>query len=412
MSLIVKKFGGTSVGSAERIKHVADLLIKAKEEGHQCVVVVSAMGDTTDDLIDLAKQITSNASAREMDMLLTTGEQVSVALLSMALQAKGCDAVSFTGWQAGVQTESVHSRARITHIQPDRIRQALDQGKIVVVAGFQGITDEGEIATLGRGGSDTSAVSLAAAIGADLCEIYTDVTGVYTADPRVVKSASKLNGISYDEMLELATLGAVVLHPRAVECAKQHQVKLTVRSTFVDEKGTLVEEVSEMEKGLVVRGVAHDMNVAKVKVMKLPNQIGMMSQLFTTLAGAHINVDIIVQSEHGTETVDVSFSIGSDDAVKTCGLLEANKSTLGFEQVVCEAELAKVSIVGAGMITNPGVAAQMFEELAGAGIAIKMVSTSEIKVSCVVSKDQALEGVRVLHRAFGLDAVPNEALQL
>jgi aspartate kinase len=405
MSLIVKKFGGTSVGTVERIRHVADRIIRTKNEGNQVVVVVSAMGDSTDDLADLAKQITSNPSNREMDMLLTTGEQVSIALLTMALQAKGCDAVSMTGWQAGVQTESIHGRARITDIQPVRVLDALEQGQVVVVAGFQGITEEGEIATLGRGGSDTSAVSLAAALSADLCEIYTDVTGIYTADPRIVKSASKLNGISYDEMLELATLGAVVLHPRAVECAKQHQVQLTVRSTFADEEGTLVEEVSQMEKGIVVRGVAHDMNVAKVKVLKLPNRVGTMSKLFTTLASAHINVDIIVQSEHGEESVDVSFSISSDDAVKACDLLEANKKELGFEGVVCESDLAKVSIVGAGMITNPGVAAQMFEELAKAGVPIKMVSTSEIKVSCVVPKDQAIEGVKVLHSAFGLDAV-------
>jgi aspartate kinase len=410
MSLIVKKFGGTSVGTVDRIRHVADRIIRTKNEGHQCVVVVSAMGDATDELVDLAKQLTSNPNPREMDMLLTTGEQVSVALLTMALQAKGCGAVSMTGWQAGIQTESMHGRARITDIRPIRVQNALAQGQVVVVAGFQGITEEGEIVTLGRGGSDTSAVSLAAALDADLCEIYTDVTGVYTADPRIVKSASKLNGISYDEMLELATLGAVVLHPRAVECAKQHQVPLTVRSTFADEEGTLVEEVSQMEKGLVVRGVAHDMNVAKVKVLKLPNRIGMMSKLFTILASAHINVDIIVQSEHGEENVDVSFSIGSDDATKTCDLLEGTRKELGFEEIVCESNLAKVSIVGAGMITNPGVAAQMFEELAKAKIPIKMVSTSEIKVSCVVPRDYAVAGVKALHSVFGLDALQTVGL--
>lgn len=409
MSLIVKKFGGSSVATIDRIKHVADRIIQTKNKGNQVAVVVSAMGDTTDDLIEMAKQISPNPSSREMDMLMTTGEQVSISLLAMALQAKGYKAISMTGWQAGVETESVFSRARITDIKPDRMLQALNDDYIVIVAGFQGLTPEGEIATLGRGGSDTSAVSLAAALKADLCEIYTDVTGVFTTDPRVVKVASKLKSISYDEMLELATLGAVVLHPRAVECAKSHNMPLTVRSTFKEEEGTIVEEEAEMEKGIVVRGVAFDLNVAKVKVLKVPNQIGTMSKLFSKLAAAHINVDIIVQSEHGEEGVDVSFSVGTDDAVKACELLEASQAEIGFEQVICESDLAKVSIVGAGMITNPGVAAQMFEVLAEAGIAIKMVSTSEIKVSCVVPKEQAKEGVRALHTAFGLDAVEETA---
>lgn len=403
MALIVQKYGGTSVGSVERIGRVADRIIRTKQEGYDVVVVVSAMGDTTDDLLELAKQITSNPSEREMDMLLTTGEQVSTALLAMALQVRGCEAISYTGWQAGILTESVHGRARIQDIQPARLHASINEGKVVIVAGFQGITEEGEIATLGRGGSDTSAVSLAAALQADLCEIYTDVTGIYSADPRVVKAARKLNGISYDEMLEFAALGAVVLHPRAVECAKQHQVKLTVRSSFAEEEGTIVEEDSEMEQGLVVRGVAHDLNVAKVKILQLPNQIGTLSKLFTTLAAAHVNVDIIVQSEHGAETVDISFSISGDDADRTRALLDEKKSELGFNSAVYETNLAKVSIVGSGMITNSGVAAKMFEELALSQIPIKMVSTSEIKVSCVVPKELALVGVERLHTAFGLD---------
>jgi aspartate kinase len=403
MSLIVQKFGGTSVGTIERIQAVARRVIATRQAGHEVVVVVSAMGKSTDVLVDMAKQITDEPSAREMDMLLTTGEQVSIALLTMALQANGQDAVSMTGWQAGITTEEVHSKARILHINDQPIRQALNEGKVVIVAGFQGVTENGQITTLGRGGSDTTAVALAAALRADMCEIYTDVDGVYTADPRIVPSARKLSSISYDEMLELATLGAGVLHPRAVECAKQHQVCLTVRSSFGEEEGTIIEEEPRMEQGLVVSGVAHDKNVAKITVVDMPTKVNTLSTLFATLAAEHINVDVIVQSSYEADTTNVSFSVSGDEVKRTLDILHNHRDKLQFGYAVAEEELAKVSIVGAGMITNPGVAAQMFTCLAEAGVDIKMVSTSEIKVSCVIPLAQMENAVRSLHTSFGLD---------
>jgi aspartate kinase len=403
MSLIVQKFGGTSVGTIERIQAVARRVIATRQAGHEVVVVVSAMGKSTDVLVDMAKQITDEPSTREMDMLLTTGEQVSIALLAMALQANGQDAVSMTGWQAGITTEEVHSKARILHINDQPIRQALNEGKVVIVAGFQGVTENGQITTLGRGGSDTTAVALAAALRADMCEIYTDVDGVYTADPRIVPSARKLSSISYDEMLELATLGAGVLHPRAVECAKQHQVCLTVRSSFGEEEGTIIEEEPRMEQGLVVSGVAHDKNVAKITVVDMPTKVNTLSTLFATLAAEHINVDVIVQSSYEADTTNVSFSVSGDEVKRTLDILHNHRDKLQFGYAVAEEALAKVSIVGAGMITNPGVAAQMFTCLAEAGVDIKMVSTSEIKVSCVIPLAQMENAVRSLHTSFGLD---------
>lgn len=404
MSLIVQKFGGTSVGSVERIQHVARRVAKTRDEGHDCVVVVSAMGKSTDKLVEMAREINSSPDEREMDMLLTTGEQVSIALLTMALHQIGYEAVSMTGWQAGIVTEPVHGKARIKHIDPEPIQQELKKGKIVIVAGFQGWTDDHQITTLGRGGSDTTAVALAAALKADRCDIFTDVTGVYTADPRIVPQARKLQSISYDEMLELATLGAGVLHPRAVEYAKKYKVKLMVRSSFVDEPGTQVEEESNMEQGLMVSGVAQDKNVAKITVTKMPNRIGTLSRLFTTLADHHINVDIIIQSSYVADTTNISFSVSGDDLPKTLKVLEANKGQLEYEEVVYEEGLAKVSIVGAGMITNPGVAAQMFRELSEVDVPIKMVSTSEIKVSCVIPAELTQQAVQALHTAFGLNA--------
>ncbi|WP_047150565.1 aspartate kinase [Aneurinibacillus tyrosinisolvens] len=404
MSLIVQKYGGTSVGTVERIQKVAERVAATRDAGHDVVVVVSAMGKSTDVLVDMAKEITDSPSPREMDMLLTTGEQVSIALLTMALQARGQEAVSMTGWQAGISTEAIHTKARIQHIDRTPIDKALSAGNVVIVAGFQGVAENGQITTLGRGGSDTTAVALAAALGADLCEIYTDVDGIYTADPRIAPAARKLARISYDEMLELATLGAGVLHPRAVECAKNYKVKLTVRSSFGHEEGTIVEEEADMEQGLVVSGIAHDKNIAKVTVAGLPAKVGTLSKLFNTLAAEHINVDIIIQSSYENETTDVSFSVSGEEVEKTRDVLEKQRDALSFSNIMTEEGLAKVSIVGAGMITNAGVAADMFSCLAEAGVRIKMVSTSEIKVSCVVPGDKVEIAVQSLHSAFGLDA--------
>jgi aspartate kinase len=361
------------------------------------------MGKSTDVLIEMARQIAPNPSAREMDMLLTTGEQVSIALLAMALQQKGYDAVSLTGWQAGIATESVHGKARIQEVDTARIRSELQRGRIVIVAGFQGISEKGEITTLGRGGSDTTAVALAGSLRADKCEIFTDVSGVYTADPRVVPMAQKLDSISYDEMLELAILGAGVLHPRSVEAAKKYKVKLVVRSSFSQEEGTCVEEAADMETGRVVSGVAHDEDIAKITVVGMPARVGTLSRLFNTLAGAQINVDIIIQSSYDAAVTNISFTVSSDDLVRTLDTLAAYQEALGFDKVEHESGLAKVSIVGAGMITNPGVAAEMFQQLAEQDISIKMVSTSDIKVSCVIPAEQTSLAVRTLHTAFGLD---------
>ncbi|MFC4767511.1 aspartate kinase [Effusibacillus consociatus] len=410
MALTVQKFGGSSVASPEHIQRVARRVADTVDQGNSCVVVVSAMGDTTDDLIDLACKVSSKRPAREMDMLLTTGEQISIALLAMALQDLGKDSVSFTGWQAGIRTEAVHSKARITDMDPSRIFAELEEGKIVVVAGFQGVSEDGDITTLGRGGSDTTAVALAAALKADLCEIYTDVEGVYSTDPRVVKFARKIPEISYDEMLELANLGAAVLHPRAVEYAKQYNVPLMVRSSFKSNPGTLVKEEALMEKGIIVRGIAHDLNVAKVALVGVPNRNDNLQAVFQTLAKENINVDIIVQSVVHNDRSDISFTVAKDDLHRTIEVLTQLKTRLGANEIVCEEELAKVSIVGAGMISNPGVAAQMFQVLSENGMFIKMVSTSEIKVSCVIDASDVHKAVRVLHTAFGLDAVEAAAV--
>ncbi|MDA5110300.1 aspartate kinase [Brevibacillus thermoruber] len=403
MGLIVHKYGGTSVGTIERIMKVADRIIQYKEAGHDMVVVVSAMGKSTDVLVDMAKQISPYPSEREMDMLLATGEQVSIALLAMALHQKGYDAISLTGWQAGVTTESIHGKARITHIETERIRKELARGRVVIVAGFQGVSEAGEITTLGRGGSDTSAVALAASLNADKCEIFTDVAGVYTADPRVVPTASKLDSISYDEMLELANLGAGVLHPRSVEAAKTHKVRLVVRSSFTTEEGTYVEEVAHMETGRVVSGVAHDEDVAKVTVVGMPARVGTLSRLFNTLADHQVNVDIIIQSSYDAAVTNISFTVAGSDLKKTLDTLNAHRDHLGFEKVEYEEGLSKVSIVGAGMVHNPGVAAEMFRVLAEQEITIKMVSTSDIKVSCVIPAEHTERAVRSLHTAYGLD---------
>jgi aspartate kinase len=404
LSLIVMKFGGSSVGDAERMKRVANRVVETQRSGHQCVVVVSAMGDTTDDLIDLTKQIsTGTPPAREMDMLLTTGEQVSVALLSMAIHSLGQPAVSFTGWQAGMYTEAVHGKARITDIQPERVLNALNQGNVVIVAGFQGMTAEGEITTLGRGGSDTTAVALAAAIKADVCEIFTDVDGIYSTDPRVVKCARKLPEITYDEMLELANLGAAVLHPRAVEYAKNYNVPLVVRSSFNHNAGTNVKEEAAMEQGIVVRGIASDKNVARISILGVEEKPGQLAKVFTALAAAQIDVDIIVQSGVLNGLADFSFTVALSDKDKAVDVIESIRSQVGFREVTSQENLVKVSIVGAGMVSTPGVAAKMFETISNLGLSINMVSTSEIKTSCVIDNTRLNEVIQALHTAYGLD---------
>lgn len=397
------KFGGSSVGDTERMQRVAKRIIEKQDEGHDCVVVVSAMGDTTDDLIDQARLLNPNPPAREMDMLMTTGEQISMAMLSMAIQHLGREAVSFTGWQAGFETEAEHGKARIRNIQPERVLKAIGAGKIVIVAGFQGITAEGEITTFGRGGSDTTAVALAAAIHADTCEIYTDVDGIYSTDPRIVKCARKLEEISYDEMLELANLGAAVLHPRAVEYAKHNNVRLVVRSSFNNNEGTVVKEETTMEQGAVVNGIAYDKNVARLTIRGVADLPGVLAKMFGELATAKIDVDLIVQSGVLDGKADFSYTVSLADRERALAVMESLRSELPFSEVTSEIDLVKVSIVGAGMVSHPGVAAQMFAAISAQGVSIKMVSTSEIKVSCVIEAGRLQDVVAALHTAYGLD---------
>lgn len=402
MGIVVQKFGGTSVGSVERIQHVANIVSKTYEEGNKVVVVVSAMGKSTDELVSLANAISTQKHKREMDMLLTTGEQVSMSLLAMALKEKGHDAISLTGWQAGIETDAIHGSARITNIDGKRIESALDKGQIVIVAGFQGMTLDKEITTLGRGGSDTTAVALAAALKADRCDIYTDVIGVFTTDPRVVKSAQKIEQISYDEMLELASAGAGVIHPRAVEFAKIFEVVVSVRSSMEDIEGTLIGGESQMEQSLLVKGIAFEKEVAKITVHGTGTSS--LASIFGTLANNGINVDIIIHNfSEGHETL--SFSIQESELTDTLQILADNRDSLHIKNVEFETLLSKVSIIGSGMITNPGVAAKMFEVLEANDVQIKMVSTSEIKVSTVVSKESMNVAVQSLHDAFGLGAV-------
>lgn len=404
MPIIVQKFGGTSVGSVTKIKNVARRVMEEVERGNDVVVVVSAMGKTTDELVTMAKEITDNPSKREMDMLLSTGEQVTISLLTMALLEQGQQTISFTGWQAGIQTEAVHGNARILQIDTKRMEAELQAGKVVVVAGFQGVDEEGNITTLGRGGSDTTAVALAAALKAQRCDIYTDVTGVFTTDPRYIKEARKLLSISYDEMLELANLGAGVLHPRAVEFAKNYHIPLEVRSSMEKESGTIIEEEATMEENLIVRGIAFEDKITRVTVFGLPRTLSTLSTIFTTLAKHHINVDIIIQTMTSEETTNLSFSIKSEALQEALQVLESNKPNLEFERIETEDGLAKVSIVGSGMVSNPGVAAEMFEVMANTGIQVKMVSTSEIKVSTVINEKEMVKAVEALHVAFNLGA--------
>lgn len=405
--IIVQKFGGTSVADTDKIKNVAKVVIKEKNNGNDVVVVVSAMGHTTDYLVKMAKDLSKNPSEREMDMLLSTGEGVSIALLTMAIQAEGCDAVSFNAMQVGIVTENVHSKARIIDIKTDKLKKNLNEGKIIVVAGFQGVTEFGEITTLGRGGSDTSAVALAAALNAERCDIYTDVEGVYTTDPRVVPRASKLDQISYEEMLELAHAGANVLHPRSVETAKQFNVPLRVRSSFkTDNLGTLILGVEKMEIYKPVAGVAADLSQARVVVCDVPDVPGQAAKLFGKLAKENISVDMIIQSyaRKVSNTNDIAFTIDSADIDKTIATLNSMKPELQCGEIQVNPEIAKVSIVGAGMIDRPGIASTMFETLAEQGINIKMISTSEIKISCLVNKADAQKAVKALHEVFELSS--------
>jgi len=402
--LIVQKFGGTSVGSAGRIQAVAARVARVLQAGHQVVIVVSAMGHSTDRLVELAGQIAKNPNTREMDALLATGEQVSTALLAMALQELGINAASFTGWQAGIQTEPVHGAARIEEIDPQPLKQWLATGGVPVVAGFQGVAG-GAVTTLGRGGSDTTAVAIAAALQADICEIYTDVDGVYTADPRYVEQASKLATISYEEMLELANLGTQVLHPRAVETAKRHGVSLVVRSSFTDAEGTVITAMATMEGLRVVTGVAFEKEVARVALIGLPRSHHQLADIFVALADNQVNVDVIVQSVVRDETVDLSFTIQEADVQRALAICEQARTKWSFNELIYETGLSKISIVGAGMISNPGVAAQMFAALEVADAEVRLVSTSEIKVSCVIDQSHLQAALESVHTAFSLHAL-------
>ena len=400
MGLIVQKFGGSSVADADKIRNVARIITETYRRGHSVVAVLSAQGDTTDDLIEKAREINPNASKREMDMLLSTGEQISCSLCAMAIEAMGYPVISLTGWQAGVRTNSTYSNARISRIDTERLLAELDKKCIVIVTGFQGINKYDDITTLGRGGSDTSAVALAAALHADLCQIYTDVDGVYTADPRRVKGARKLEEITFDEMLELATLGAQVLHNRSVEMAKRYNVNLEVISSFSGNPGTKVKEVVKKMEKTHVSGVAKDKDVARLALVGLQDTPGIAFKIFSLLAKEKINVDIILQSIGRGNTKDISFTVAKGDKDRAKQVLEENREYLGFDHIDVSDDIAKVSIVGAGMINNPGVASKMFEALYNAGVNISMISTSEIKVSVLVDAADADKAVQAVHDKF------------
>lgn len=405
-NLVVQKFGGTSVADTDKIKNVANSVIREKKLGNDVVVVVSAMGHTTDYLMKMAKDISEVPSSRELDMLLSTGEGVSIALLSMAIQAQGYDAVSMNAMQIGIITENVHTKARIIDIKTDKLNKYLSEGKIIVVAGFQGVTEDGEITTLGRGGSDTSAVAIASALNAIRCDIYTDVEGVYTTDPRIVPNASKLDVVTYDEMLELASVGANVLHPRSVETAKQFNMPLRVRSSFnLENLGTLVKgEYEDMEICRPVTGVAVDMSKVRIVVCDVPDEPGVAAKIFTTLADEHISVDTIIQSyaRLHNNTNDIAFTINKTDLPRAMELFDKLNDEIKADKIHIDDNIAKVSIVGAGMIDRPGVAATMFDTLASLNINIKMISTSEVKISCLVDAGVANDALKALHKAFNL----------
>lgn len=401
--LIVQKYGGTSVGSAARIRRVSRRIKAAVAAGDQVVAVVSAMGHTTDRLIELAERVNPQPPARELDMLVANGETITAPLVAMCLQGLGVDAVSLTGAQAGVRTSTHHSRARIREIDPTRIRRSLGEGKVAVVAGFQGVTEDLEITTLGRGGSDTTAVALAAALGARVCEIFTDVDGILTADPRVVPGATLLRQIAYEEILELAAVGARVMHPRAVEIGQLYGVPIHVRSSFHGRPGTMIVAEEEMEDRKRVRGVAHETNVAKVTLLQVPDRPGVAAAVFEPLSEAGVSVDVIVQNVSKGGITDLTFTLAESDLRRTSGIIRRVADTIGAGEVIESGGVAKVSIVGTGMQGTPGIASRMFRTLAEAEINIEMISTSEIRITCIVSRDQAEAAVKSLHRAFELD---------
>ena len=402
MALVVMKFGGTSVESSERILAVARRLIARKKTGDRVVAVVSAMGDVTDELVALSKEITEVPHEREMDMLLATGEQVTIALLAMAIHSLGHEAISFTGPQIGIVTDSGHTKAKIKEIRGDRIADALDEGRIVIVAGFQGMTSDGHITTLGRGGSDTTAVAVAAGIGADSCEIYSDVDGIFTADPRIVPDARKLDVISYEEMLEMSASGARVLQLRSVEFARNHGVIIHSRSSFTESTGTIVKEVEGQMEMAIISGVTHDTSEAKVTIRAVPDTPGVAATVFGALAEAGVNVDMIIQNVSEQGTTDISFTVPKDDLPKARSSTERIANALGAPSWNVDESIAKISLVGAGMKTHPGVAAQMFGALADAKVNIDMISTSSIRISCVIAEEQTEVAVRALHDSFGL----------
>jgi len=400
MSLIVQKFGGSSVADAERIRRVAGIIAETYQAGNELIVILSAQGDTTDELIAKAAELNPRASKRELDMLMSTGEQASVALMAICLKGMGVPAVSLTGWQIGLKTNSEYGSARIESLSGDRIKKELGQGRVILVAGFQGVNSSNDITTLGRGGSDTSAVAVAAAMGADKCQIFTDVDGVYTADPRKVPGARRLEEITYAEMLELASLGAQVLHNRSVELAKKYHVTIEVLSSFTNKPGTLVKEVAKNMEQFEIAGIAKDTNTTLVEVIGLKDEPGKAFQLFRLLSNAKVNVDIILQSSGCGVRKDIVFTIPRADQEKTLASLEEHKGTLGYERIAVDENVAKVSIVGAGMASTPGVAARMFEALADAKININMISTSEINISVLVAADQADRAMNVIHEKF------------
>jgi aspartate kinase len=416
VGLVVQKYGGSSVADAEGIKRVAKRIVEAKKNGHQVVVVVSAMGDTTDELIDLAGEVSPIPSGREFDMLLTAGERISMALLAMAIKNLGHEAQSFTGSQAGVITDSVHNKARIIDVTPGRIKSSVDEGNIAIVAGFQGVSqDKKDITTLGRGGSDTTAVALAAALDAEVCEIYTDVDGVFTADPRVVKKARKIDWISFEDLLELASSGSKVLLHRCVEYARRYNIPIHVRSSFSGLRGTWVSNEPQgdqkMEQALI-SGVAHDTSEAKVTVVGVPDKPGEAAKLFRAIADAEINIDMVVQNVSAATTglTDISFTLPKTDGKKAIAALEKTKSAVGYDSLRYDDQIAKISLVGAGMKTNPGVTATFFEALSNADVNIELISTSEIRISVVTRADDVNPAVRVVHTAFGLDSDSDEAV--
>jgi aspartate kinase len=403
MALIVQKYGGTSVADAQRIKNVARRIAQAKDKGDQVVVVVSAMGNTTDELIKLAYQINDRPDERELDMLLSTGEIISCTLLAMALEAMGYEAISLSGAQAGIRTDATYSRARIMRVDPERITRELEKGNIVIVAGFQGITDEMDITTLGRGGSDTTAVALAASLGAKICERYTDVEGIYTADPRLVPEAQRLDEISYEEMLELATYGSKAIHPRAVELGELYNVPILVASSFTDSPGTLIHGGVSMEVRNKVRGIAHDLDVAKITVVGVPDRPRIAAAIFEPLAKANISIDTIVQNASINNITDLTFTVARSQLSKAMAVVKPIAQSIGARECVSDSKLCKVSIIGTGMQNTPGYAARMFGTLGEQGINIQLITTSEIRITCIIDEARVKDAVRALHQAFELE---------